>query len=98
MLVKWNSLPDGNTMHELSIALNLVEIAEDAARSADAEAVETVYLRVGVLSGVVKEALLFAYDTATEGTLLEHSRLEIEDVPLVVYCPDCQLESELASI
>ena len=91
-------LPDGNTMHELSIAIDLVEIAENAARSAGAQAVETVYLRVGVMSGVVKEALLFVYDTATKDTMLENSRLEIEDVPLVVYCPDCQLESELPSI
>ncbi len=85
-------------MHELSIALDLVEVAESAARAAGAQAVETVNLRVGVLSGVVKEALLFVYDSATEGTMLENSRLVIEDVPLVVFCPDCQRESELPSI
>ena len=96
--MRWDSLPDGMTMHELSIAVDLVEIAENAARSAGAQAVDTVYLRVGVLSGVVKEALLFVYDSATKDTLLENSRLEIEDVPLVVYCPDCQRESELPSI
>ncbi len=85
-------------MHELSIALNLIEIAETAAHNAGAARVETVYLKLGVFSGVVKEALFFAYDTATKGTLLEGSRLEIEDVPLVVYCPTCQQEVELPSI
>jgi hydrogenase nickel incorporation protein HypA/HybF len=85
-------------MHELSIACDLVEIAEAAAQNAHAERVVVVYLKVGILAGVVKEALLFGYDTVTKGTLLEGSRLEIEDVPLVVFCSICQCESQLASI
>lgn len=84
-------------MHELSLVLNLVEIAEASAREAGAERVEVVHLQVGVLSGVVKEALLFAYDIATEGTLLEGSRLEVEELPVVVYCPACGCLSELPS-
>ncbi len=82
-------------MHELSIALNLVEIAEAAA---EGQPVQTVHLRLGAMAGVVKDALLFAYDVATKGTLLEGSRLDIEDVPLVIYCPRCRCERELASI
>lgn len=85
-------------MHELSIALQLIEIAEASARQADAQHVDTVHLRLGVLAGVVKDSLLFAYDTAAEGTLLEGSRLEIEDVPLVIHCPTCQQDRELPSI
>ncbi|HLU10643.1 MAG TPA: hydrogenase maturation nickel metallochaperone HypA [Oceanobacillus sp.] len=85
-------------MHELSIACDLVEIAENAARNANAQSVATVHLKLGVFAGVVKEALLFGYDTATQGTLLEGSRLEIEDVPLVVYCSACQQESQLPSV
>jgi hydrogenase nickel incorporation protein HypA/HybF len=85
-------------MHELSIACDLVEIAEAAARKACAERVAVVYLKLGILSGVVKEALLFGYDIATKGTLLEGSRLEIKDVALIVFCPACQHESQLSSI
>jgi len=85
-------------MHELSIACDLVEIAEAAARKANAERVTVVHLRLGVFAGVVREALLFGYDTAAKGTLLEGSRLEIEDVPLVVYCSACNHESPLPSI
>ena len=85
-------------MHELSLALNLVEIAEAAAREADAERVEAVHLRLGVFAGVVKDALLFAYDIAVKDTLLEGSRLVIEEVPLVVYCPQCECERELPSM
>jgi hydrogenase nickel incorporation protein HypA/HybF len=85
-------------MHELSIACDLVEMAEVAARAAHAERVAVVHLKLGVFAGVVKDALLFGYDTATQGTLLEGSRREIEDVPLVVYCSRCDQERQLHTI
>jgi hydrogenase nickel incorporation protein HypA/HybF len=85
-------------MHELSIAYDLVEMAEAAARQANAECVQVVNLKLGVLAGVVKESLLFAYDIATEGTLLGGSRLVIEAVPLVIYCSICDCESQVPSI
>lgn len=85
-------------MHELSIACDLVEIAEAAAREAQVKQVDVVHLKLGVLAGIVKEALLFSYDIAVQGTLLEGSRLEIEDIPLVFYCPVCACEREQPSI
>lgn len=85
-------------MHELAIACDLVEMAENAARAAGAEAVSVVYVRIGAMSGVVPEALLFGYETAVRDTLLEGSRLVIEDVPLRGFCEACQRETELASL
>jgi len=85
-------------MHELSIAVDLVDIAERAAQDANAVRVETVYLRLGVMSGVVKEALFFAYEVATKDTILEGSRLEVTDVPLIVHCATCDKDVELPSI
>lgn len=84
-------------MHELSIALSIVEMAEEEARRRSAQ-VNAVHLKLGTLSGVVKEALLFSYDLACEGTALEGSRLVIEEVPTVVYCPVCKEERGLPSI
>lgn len=80
------------------MAYNIVQIADDAAREAGVERVDAVHLRLGLLSGVVSDALLFGYDIAVQGTRLEGSRLEIEDVPVVIYCPQCRAESELESI
>jgi len=83
-------------VHELSIALSLVDVAgEQGARHGGR--VQVVHVRLGPLSGVVKDALVFSFDVATRGTPLEGSRLLIEDVPLVVYCPDCHAEREIAS-
>ncbi len=77
-------------MHELSIAMELINIAESAAREANADRVEKVYLKVGALSGVVRESLEFAYEVAANGTLLEHSQLIIEELPLILYCATCE--------
>jgi hydrogenase nickel incorporation protein HypA/HybF len=57
-----------------------------------------VHLKLGALSGVVKDALLFSYDLACEGTLLQGSRLVIEEIPVVVYCRRCRAEQTLDSI
>jgi hydrogenase nickel incorporation protein HypA/HybF len=76
-------------MHELSIAVSMIDqIAEESASRGGLN-VEAVHLRLGVFAGVDKAALMFAYELACEGTPLEGSRLEIETVPLVVFCPIC---------
>jgi hydrogenase nickel incorporation protein HypA/HybF len=82
-------------MHELSMAYSLVETAVAAARANNISQVDSVHLRLGQLAGVVKEALLFAYEIATENTLLAGSSLEIEELPIVVLCPQCQSEQTL---
>ena len=84
-------------MHELSIALSIVSMAEEEARARGVQ-VNAVHLKLGTLSGVVKDALLFSYGLACEGTALEGSRLLIEEVPTVVYCPTCRAERALDSV
>jgi hydrogenase nickel incorporation protein HypA/HybF len=84
-------------MHELSIAVSIVEMADEEARRRGVQ-IEAVHLKLGALSGVVKEALLFSYDLACEGTALEGSRLVVEEVQTVVYCPACETERRLDSI
>lgn len=70
---------------------------EEASRRGGAQ-VRAIHLKLGPLSGVVKEALLFSYDVACAGTPLEGSRLVIEEIPVVVYCAACRTERILASI
>jgi hydrogenase nickel incorporation protein HypA/HybF len=85
-------------MHELSIALSMIDqIVEESAKRGGLD-VEVVYMRLGVFAGVDKEALLFSYSLACENTPLEGSRLVIETVPLLVYCPTCKEERTPPSI
>jgi hydrogenase nickel incorporation protein HypA/HybF len=66
-------------MHELSIAMNIVEIAEEELLRHGGERVRVVYLQMGPLAGVAKEALLFSFRIACQGTAAEGSSLVIED-------------------
>jgi hydrogenase nickel incorporation protein HypA/HybF len=84
-------------MHELSIALSLVDLATEEARRHEGR-VCTVHLRIGALAGVVPEALLASYEMAAFETPLEGSRLVIEEVPVVVFCPQCQADRPLESV
>ncbi|HEX3465990.1 MAG TPA: hydrogenase maturation nickel metallochaperone HypA [Candidatus Elarobacter sp.] len=79
-------------MHELSVALSLVENIEDSARLQGFERVLAVRLRIGALSGIAPDALRFSWKLATDGTLAADSALEIEDVPLLVFCERCEAE------
>lgn len=84
-------------MHELSIAYSLVQMASAAAEEEGITQVTAVHLKLGALSGVIQDALLFSYDIATKDTVLAGSKLIIEDVPVVVNCSCCG-EVELANI
>jgi hydrogenase nickel incorporation protein HypA/HybF len=85
-------------MHELSIAMSIIEGASQEALNRGGARIHAVHLKLGPLSGVVKDALMFSYGLACEGTLLEGSQLLIEEVPVVVYCPGCDEEKTLDSI
>ncbi len=75
-------------MHELSIALSLIEqIEKNAAQHPGV--VRSAQIRIGVLSGVDCEALRFAWEIARAGTPLASTALEIESVLLRVRCPGC---------
>ncbi|MCK5941183.1 MAG: hydrogenase maturation nickel metallochaperone HypA [Planctomycetes bacterium] len=81
-------------MHELSIANQLAKVAEKAAVEASAVRVTAVTLRLGVLSGVVREALEFAWEFVSDGTLLAGAALRIEEVKVRGLCHACSLETE----
>jgi hydrogenase nickel incorporation protein HypA/HybF len=83
-------------MHELSIAMSIVEMAEEEAERRGAQ-VSAVHLKLGVLTGVVKEALLSSYEMACEDTPLKGARLIVEEVPIVVFCVPCQARRGLTS-
>ena len=84
-------------MHELSVAMSIIEVAEEEAERRRAR-VDAVHLRLGPLAGVVKEALLSCYEIARENTALAGSQLVIEEMPIVIYCSRCQAKRTLQSM
>jgi len=85
-------------MHELSIAMSIVEMAEEESLRLGGGRIAAVHLKVGALSGVVTAALLSSYDLACENTVLAGSALVIEEVPIVVHCPRCDARRAVQSI
>ncbi|HEX15721.1 MAG TPA: hydrogenase maturation nickel metallochaperone HypA [Deltaproteobacteria bacterium] len=81
-------------MHELAIAQSLLQILEEEALAHGAKRVTRVKVRVGVLSGVIPEALRFAFEVASRGGVAEGADLEIEEVPLRIRCGACGGEFE----
>jgi hydrogenase nickel incorporation protein HypA/HybF len=78
-------------MHEVAIMEEAVRMAVEAAGT---RRVRKLSLRVGVLSGVVPDALRFAFDVVGRGTAVEGAGLEIESVPAVCWCAACNMEFE----
>ncbi len=81
-------------MHELAIAQRLLETAQRAVAQTDAQ-VAVVQIRLGELAGVSKEELEFGFGVVASGTPFAGARLEIEEIPVIVYCPHCQKEQTL---
>ena len=79
-------------MHELSVALSLLEGVSEAAARQGIERVFAVRVRVGALSGIACDALRFSWDLAAAETVAAGSELKIEVVPLVVFCEQCRTE------
>jgi hydrogenase nickel incorporation protein HypA/HybF len=84
-------------MHELSIAMSIVEMAEEEAVRRAVQ-IDAVHLKLGALSGVMKDALLSCYEMACESTPLQGSRLLIEEVPVIIFCPSCRSQQPISSI
>lgn len=76
-------------MHEFSIATSLLSIITEETVQYQGAQVKAVALRIGTLSGVVPEALEFAFQVLSEGTVAEGAKLVIERVALRIECNAC---------
>jgi hydrogenase nickel incorporation protein HypA/HybF len=76
-------------MHELSVALSVLDIVHAAAAEAGLAAVTRVRLRIGRASGVQPDSLRFAFDCSKAGTPSAEAALEIEEVPVGGRCAAC---------
>lgn len=83
-------------MHEASIAISLLETVSDLCRQEGYNSIESVRLKLGKASGILPDALLFAFDVAKVGTIANEAELVIEYVLLGGMCCDCGCQFESA--
>ena len=79
-------------MHEMALTQGIVTLCEQHAAG---RPVRIVVVEIGELSGVVPEAVAFCFEACSSGTLLEGSRLQIEQVPGRGRCQECQHEQSV---
>jgi hydrogenase nickel incorporation protein HypA/HybF len=76
-------------MHEAAIMRGVLDLAESAARKREAKSIKKIKLQIGEFSGVVQEALEFAFEALKPNTLAQDAELEVEIVKLRVACENC---------
>ena len=83
-------------MHEVSLVSELIRLAvEERDRSAEGKRILRLTVGVGELSCANPEALRFAFETLSPGTVVEGAQLEIEKTPIIGRCQDCGEAAEL---
>lgn len=79
-------------MHELSLVVNILEIAQEQMRNHRARDLEEIELEIGQLAGVEMEAFTFAWDAAVMNTPLQQTRRIIHEIPGKAICLLCDRE------
>ena len=82
-------------MHELSVAMGIVKIAETETEKAGAREVEAIELEIGTLAGIEFEALDFVWPVAVKDTVLENAEKRVEVVQGKARCMDCDTVFEM---
>ena len=81
-------------MHELGIMTGVLQAVEESAKQAGSEKVLKISLSVGVMTEAIEDALRFAFEALSEGTMCESAELEITMIPPVSVCAECGNEYE----
>lgn len=85
-------------MHELSIALSIVDIAEKEAAKAKARKVDLIELEIGTLAGIEFDSLEFVWPSAVKDTVLENAERKIKVIQGEAKCSDCGTVFKLDNI
>lgn len=82
-------------MHEFSMTTQIVNYVLEEAKKHNAKRVNEVYLIIGKLTFLGVEQVKFAYDLLVKNTIMEGSKLRIEEKNGVVKCSNCGYEGGL---
>jgi len=76
-------------MHEASIAGSLLEIVSEQCRKSGYRRIDSINVKIGRASGIMSDALIFAFDAIKSGSVAKDAVLNIESVPVGGHCRDC---------
>jgi len=76
-------------MHELSIAQNVIDIVSEQCTRSGHTKIDSVNLRIGRASGIMPDALIFAFDAIKSDSIARDAVMNIEEIPVSGLCNDC---------
>ena len=85
-------------MHELSIVVNIVRIADEQVKKAGASQIDHIELEIGSLAGIEPSALDFAWQEAVKNTVLANADRSIKHIQGRAKCLDCNFHFEIEPI
>lgn len=81
-------------MHEMSIAVELLQQLEAVAAEHGVQRIESFTVAAGAMRGVVPEALDIAFESVADGTAAQGADLKLEIVSALARCRQCGCEFE----
>ncbi len=79
-------------MHELSIVMSIVDLAEEQVKKNHARKVDRIELDIGTMAGVEFSALEFAWSAGVKNTVLESAERQINHIEGRARCMLCDKE------
>lgn len=80
-------------MHELSIAMSIVDLALEEAKRENAKKITEIEIEIGVWAGVDSEALLFSLDATKQySDMLKDCRIRFIKREPLMHCYGCNRE------
>jgi hydrogenase nickel incorporation protein HypA/HybF len=76
-------------MHEMGIVQSIIGILQEQADIHKARRITEVRLEFGALTAVMPDAVRFAFDVLSRGTVSEGAKLDIRILPIKMKCLDC---------
>jgi hydrogenase nickel incorporation protein HypA/HybF len=77
-------------MHEMSIVQSLISIIEEEMVKNKASVLRSVRVKIGVMSGIVREVLRTCFEVLTSKTDIKGGVLKMDIAPLIGYCRRCK--------
>lgn len=72
--------------------IGALESAQEYAKAEGCSKIHRICLEIGRLSGIVPEALQFAFEAMKDDTMASGAELEIKEVKAVCHCRSCDHE------
>jgi hydrogenase nickel incorporation protein HypA/HybF len=82
-------------MHEFSMTTQIVNSLLEEAKKHNAKQIQEVHLIIGKLTFLGLEQVKFAYSLLVKNTILEGSKLHIEEKDGVIQCNTCEYVGDL---